>query len=108
MSPRGDNDPDRDRRERNARRAARADWATAAERSHTRERADAALARSQARRSPRAVGQPQNGSGGAYPPRRRRRRFFVPVLLLLTLIALVAGWFLISLYQPGKQNGTGR
>src|SRR3954470_642615 len=104
MSPRGDKERERERRERDAGRTAQPDWVAAPQR---RERVEAALARSQSRRSPRSVRQGPNGSGPGYP-RRRRRRFFVPLLIVLTLVALVAGWFLISVYQPGKAKGSGR
>src|SRR3954468_20301122 len=104
MSPRGDKERERERRERDASRAARPDWVAAPQR---RERVEAALARSQARRRPRSVREGPNGSGPGYP-RERRRRFFVPVLIVLTLVALVAAWCLVSLYQTGKAKGSGR
>jgi uncharacterized YceG family protein len=104
MSRRSDNERERERRERDARRAPGVDWAAGVDR---RERVEAALARSQARRNPRSVRQGSNGSGPGYPRRRRRRRFLLPGLIGLTLVALAVGWFLISLYQPGKADGAG-
>jgi UPF0755 protein len=75
------------------------------ERPHVRERVDAALARSHARRA--TPPPPRNGQG-PLPTRRRRGRFLVPFLLFLVVVGLGAAWFLNSLYQPGKADGSGR
>ena len=85
--------------------AARASRAVPRQRPHVRERVEAALARSHARR-----GEPrQTGSVPGAPGRLRRRgRFLTPIVLFLALFAVAAAWFLSSLYQPGKGEGTGR
>jgi peptidoglycan lytic transglycosylase G len=108
VSPRSEEERERARLEREAQRAQRADRAAAADRPHARERVEAALARSQARGGP-APPPPRNGDS-PLPPTRRRRwgRFLVPVVIGLTLIAVAAAWFLTSLYQPGKGEGSGR
>ncbi|HEX4719930.1 MAG TPA: endolytic transglycosylase MltG [Thermoleophilaceae bacterium] len=108
MSPRSDNERERARLEREARRAARADRAASAERPHSRERVEAALARSRARRDPRPVPPPTNGTGDGPPRRRRRGRILVPLLVVIALLAVAVGWSLYELYQPGKGAGTGR
>jgi UPF0755 protein len=108
MSPRSENERERARLEREARRSTRADRAASAERPHSRERVEAALARSRARRDPRPVQPPTNGTGDQPPRRRRRGRIVVPVLVIIVVVAVAAGWFLYELYQPGQTQGTGR
>jgi UPF0755 protein len=95
MRPRRNDERDRERLEREATRAARAD------------RVEAALARSRARRDSRPFQQPTNGSPRLPPQRRRRTRFLVPLLVVVVLVGVAAAWFLTSLYQPGKGTGTG-
>jgi uncharacterized YceG family protein len=111
VSPRSEEERERARLEREARRAQRADRAVAAERPQTRERVEAALARSKARRRIPAGsadgGPPANGIA-APPPHHRRRRFLLPVVLGVAIIAVAAAWFLTSLYQPGKGEGSER
>jgi UPF0755 protein len=108
MSPRSEEERERARLEREARRAARADRAAAAERPHARERVEAALAHSRDRRDSQPVQFPTNGSGDHRPRRRSRARFLAPVFVVIVLLAIAAGWFLVSLYQPGKAKGSGR
>ncbi len=50
---------------------------------------------------------PRNGDAPGRPP-HRHGRFFIPIAIGLALIALFAAWFLVSLYQPGKGDGSGR
>jgi uncharacterized YceG family protein len=51
----------------------------------------------------------RNGSGDVpRPPRRRPGRILAPILLVLVLLAIAGAWFLGSLYQPGKGQGSGR
>jgi uncharacterized YceG family protein len=107
MSPRSNDERERERLEREARRSERANRAASAERPHSRERVEAALARSRARRDPRPIQPPTNGTGER-PQRRRRGRILLPVLVVIVLIAVAAGWFLYELYQPGKGPGSGR
>ena len=108
MSPRSEEERERARLEREARRAQRADRAASAERPQARERVESALARSQARRDG-TLPPPVNGDEPTPHTRiRRHGRFWLPVVVGLTLIALVAAWFLKSLYQPGKGDGSGR
>src|SRR3954452_5705721 len=111
VSPRSEDERERARREREARRAERADRAVSADRPHARERVDAALERSRSRRAaaPPPPAQPRNGNApGPAPARRRRGRILLPFVIVLALIAIAAAWFLTSLYQPGKGDGTGR
>jgi UPF0755 protein len=110
VSPRSEEERERARVEREARRAQRADRAVSADRPQTRERVETALARSQARRTSVPPPPPRNGDSPQPAPSRRRRwgRFLVPVAIGLALIALAAAWFLNSLYQPGKGDGSGR
>lgn len=128
MSPRSEDERERARREREARRSARAQRAASADRPHARERVENALARSQARRkaradspvpAPAAPGDPGPAPAQAPPPsnpgvpaaprpRSRRRRVLAPILGLLVLLAIAGAWFLVSLYQPGKGDGSGR
>jgi UPF0755 protein len=108
VSPRSEEERERARLEREARRAQRADRAAAAERPHARERVDAALERSRERRAVELPPAPRNGDTPASTLRHRRRRFLLPVVIGLALIALAVAWFLSSLYQPGKGDGTGR
>jgi UPF0755 protein len=111
VTPRSDEERERARLERESRRAQRADRTAAAERPHSRERVESALARSQSRRGTTPPPTPpHNGdSPPAQAPRGRRRiRFLIPVVIGLVLIALAAAWFLTSLYQPGKGPGSGR
>jgi UPF0755 protein len=96
MSPRRNDERERERLEREAGRAARAD------------RVEAALARSRARRDSRSFQQPTNGPARLPPQRRRHRRFLVPLLVIVALVGIAAAWFLTSLYQPSKGMGTGR
>lgn len=107
MSPRSEHERERARQEREARRAARADRAASAQRPHSRERVEKALARSRTRRAAPAL--PANGDAPP-PPRaqRRRRRFLIPVALFVAVAATAALWFVSSLYQPGKGEGSGR
>jgi uncharacterized YceG family protein len=109
---RSDEERERARQEREARRAARADRAASAERPHARERVESALARSAARRGadpPPTVAPPSANGGGDLPRTpRRRARLLAPIAAGLLLLALVAAWFLVSLYQPGKGQGSGR
>src|SRR4051812_28680435 len=83
----------------------RIDPAARAERPHVRERVDAALARSKSRR--RDPLPPTNGDG-ARPRRGGHGRFFLPIILGLAIIAVGVAYVLVSLYQPGKGEGTGR
>jgi UPF0755 protein len=110
MSPRSEEERERARQERDARRAARATRAAAADRPHARERVEAALARSKTRGAaapPPAP--PGNGDSPTYRrPMHRHGRFLLPVVIGIALIALAAAWFLSSLYQPGKGDGSGR
>ncbi|MEA2497477.1 MAG: hypothetical protein QOJ29_5388 [Thermoleophilaceae bacterium] len=115
---RSEEERERARQEREARRAQRADRAASAQRPHARERVDAALARSKARRAERPEPTPpplqpdsrQLPVNGDAPPSqpRRRGRFLLPAVIALVLIAGVAIWFVVSLYQPGKGAGSGR
>jgi uncharacterized YceG family protein len=109
MSPRSEEERERARLEREARRAQRADRAASAERPHARERVEAALTRSKSRRAespPPVLG---NGDTPGPPPSPRKHgRFWLPVVIGVTLIAIAAAWFLASLYQPGKGQGSGR
>jgi UPF0755 protein len=109
VSPRSEEERERARLERESRRAQRADRAVSAERPQSRERVETALARSQARRAP-APPPPRNCDSPLPTPSRRRRwgRFLIPVVIGLALIALAVAWFLSSLYQPGKGEGSGR
>ena len=107
MSPRSEEERERARRERDARRAARADRATSAERPHARERVEAALARTRSRPAAALVPPPTNGDSPPKPP-HRHGRFFVPLIIGVVVIGLFVAWFLISLYQPGKDEGGGR
>ena len=110
MSPRSEEERERARLEREARRADRADRAAATERPHARERVESALARSRARGAAALVPPPATNGDAPPPPRppHRHGRFFLPVIIGLTLIALFAAWFLYSLYQPGKTAGSER
>src|SRR3954449_2902833 len=111
VSPRSEDERERARREREARRAERANRAVSADRPHARERVDAALERSRSRRAAAAPppAQPRNGdTPGPAPARRRRGRILLPFVIALALIAIAAAWFLSSLYQPGKGDGSGR
>jgi UPF0755 protein len=109
VSPRSEEERERARLEREARRAQRADRAASAERPHARERVETALARSRGRPAdspPPAYG---NGDGaGAPPPPRHHGRFWLPIVIGVALFAIAAAWFLVSLYQPGKDQGSGR
>jgi uncharacterized YceG family protein len=109
VSPRSEEERERARLEREARRAGRADRAAAADRPHARERVETALARSKARRGATLPPAPANGDSPAPPGRvRRRGRFLLPFLVALVVVVAVAAWFLNSLYQPGKGDGSGR
>jgi uncharacterized YceG family protein len=109
VSPRSEEERERARLEREARRAQRADRAASAERPHARERVETALARSKAKRAGPLPAAPVNGDSPSPPARiRRRGRFLLPVVIGLAVIALAAAWFLNSLYQPGKGDGSGR
>jgi uncharacterized YceG family protein len=113
---RSEEERERARQEREARRAARADRAAGAERPHARERVESALARSAARRKaepapvPAPVAPNGGGAGAGRAPRRARRigRFLVPLAVFLVVVAVAGAWFVSSLYQPGKGEGTGR
>jgi peptidoglycan lytic transglycosylase G len=117
---RSEEERERARLEREARRAARADRAVGAERPHARQRVESALARSAARRKatvdvppppPPTVSAPaQPAQAQPPPPRapRRRGRWLAPILIGLALLVAAAAWFLVSLYQPGKGAGSGR
>jgi UPF0755 protein len=55
---------------------------------------------------------PRNNGGSAVPPaghrpRHRRGPRIVAALVLLAIVAGI-GWFLVSLFQPGKGDGSGR
>jgi uncharacterized YceG family protein len=108
VTPRSEEERERARLEREARRAQRADRAASAERPHARERVDAALARSQARRDGAPPPVAINGDSPTLRPRGHRRRLLLPIVIGVTLIAVGVAWFLTSLYQPGKGEGTGR
>ena len=108
MSPRSEEERERARLEREARRAQRADRAASAERPHARERVEAALARSQTRRAVMPPPPPSNGDSPGPGRMRRHGRFWLPVVVGLALIALFVAWFLSALYQPGKGEGSGR
>jgi uncharacterized YceG family protein len=108
VTPRSEEERERARLEREARRAQRADRAASAERPHARERVDAALARSQARRDGAPPPVATNGDSPTLRPRGHRRRLLLPIVIGVTLIAVGVAWFLTSLYQPGKGEGTGR
>jgi UPF0755 protein len=108
VSPRSEEERERARLEREARRAQRADRAASAERPHARERVETALARSRARPAdspPPAYG---NGDGAGPPKPRQHGRFWLPIVIGVALFAIAAAWFLVSLYQPGKDQGSGR
>jgi UPF0755 protein len=109
VSPRSEEERERARLEREARRAQRADRAASAERPHARERVETALARSRGRPAdspPPAYG---NGDGAGAPPSPRHHgRFWLPIVIGVALFAIAAAWFLVSLYQPGKDQGSGR
>jgi UPF0755 protein len=117
---RSEEERERARLERDARRAARADRAAGAERPHARQRVESALARSAARRksradapppaSPATVSAPASPPPPAAAPRapRRHGRWLAPILITVALLVLAATWFLVSLYQPGKAAGSGR
>src|SRR5215213_1344489 len=112
MSDRSEEERERARAARAARRAGRADRVAAAPRPQMRERVDTALARS-ADRAPRTpVAAPTGNDGDGRPAPRRPRRAPGRILgigaLLLGVLALVAIWFLLSLFQPGKGDGDGR
>jgi UPF0755 protein len=107
VSERSDEERERARLEREARRAQRADRAAAAERPHARERVETALARSRGR-SDGTPTAPTNGDLPVAHSPRRHRRFWLPVVIGVTLIAVALAWFLTSLYQPGKGAGTGQ
>ena len=109
MSPRSEEERERARAEREARRAGRADRAAATERPHARERVEAALARTSTRTA--VAPPPANGDGMPRAPERpphRHGRFFIPLIIGVVLIGLFVAWFLVSLYQPGKGEGSGR
>jgi UPF0755 protein len=108
MSPRSEEERERARLEREARRADRANRAASAERPHARERVEAALARSKARRADSPPPLLGNGDAPGPPPPHRRRRFLLPVFIAVAVVAIAAAWFLTSLYQPGKGQGSGR
>jgi uncharacterized YceG family protein len=108
VSPRSEEERERARLEREARRAQRADRAASAERPHARERVEAALERSRERPAVELPPPPRNGDAPGSTFRHRRWRFLLPVVIGLALIALAVAWFLSSLYQPGKGEGTGR
>jgi uncharacterized YceG family protein len=110
VSPRSEEERERARLEREARRAQRADRAVAAERPHARERVESALARSKTRRLPGGSADGGPPSDGPRPSTRgrRRARFLLPVVVGIAIIAVAAAWFLTSLYQPGKAEGSGR
>jgi UPF0755 protein len=104
---RSEDERERERADRSARRSARAERAAIAsrERPHLRDRVDAALARSAARRSgPANDGRPPPAANG----RPRRRRWAAVLGALLVVLIAAAAWFLISLYQPGKSDGGAR
>src|SRR5438067_235333 len=77
---------------------------------HLRDRVEAALARSKARRSqapPRTPRRADPATNGDAPMSRRiGRRARGPLALILVAVAVV--WFLVSLYQPGKGDGAAR
>ena len=75
---------------------------------HVRERVDAMLHRSRARRREPIPGGPPPANGDGSPTKRGHGRFFIPVIIGLLIIALGVAWFLNSLYQPGKGEGSGR
>jgi UPF0755 protein len=121
---RSDEERERARLEREARRAGRADPPTGTQppdpdpptrvepppaRPHLRDRVEAALARSRARRSeaPPRTPKPDGGMTNGDQPRaaRVRRRARGPLALALVIAAAVVVWFLVSLYQPGKGDG---
>jgi uncharacterized YceG family protein len=108
VTPRSEEERERARLEREARRAQRADRAASAERPHARERVESALARSQARRDGAPPPVATNGDSPVPRPRGHRRRLLLPIVIGVTLIAIGVAWFLTSLYQPGKGEGTGR
>ena len=107
MSPRSEEERERDRREREARRAERADSAAATARPHARERVESALARSRKRPLPPAPPPATNGDAPPRPP-HKHGRFVLPIVIGIAAIAVFAAWFAISLYQPGKGEGSGR
>jgi uncharacterized YceG family protein len=107
---RSEEERERDRAERAARRAARADRTTAVERPAMRERAEAAIARSAERihtTSERPPAAPGNGDEPMQPPRpgRARARALGVGAIVLGLLVLVAIWFLFSVFQPLKGDG---
>jgi uncharacterized YceG family protein len=106
VTPRSDDERERARRERASRRADRANRAVAAERPHARQRVEAALARSGTRAF--TPPPPTNGDAPQRRPPHRHGRFFLPLVIGAAVIAVFAAWFLVSLYQPGKGEGTGR
>ena len=107
MSPRSEEERERARLDREARRAQRADRAAATERPHARERVEAALARTESRPAASLVSAPTNGDSPPKPP-HRHGRFFVPLIIGVILIGAFVTWFVVSLYQPGKGSGSGR
>jgi uncharacterized YceG family protein len=107
---RSEEERERDRAERAARRAARADRTTAVERPAMRERAEAAIARSAERihtTSERPPAAPGNGDEPMQPPRpgRARARALGVGAIVLGLLVLVGIWFLFSVFQPLKGDG---
>jgi uncharacterized YceG family protein len=108
---RSEEERERARADRAARRAARADRTSAVERPQIREKAEAAIARSAER--PRVPAEPSvsasTGNGdaprGQHRPGRGRSRALGVVAILLGLLVLAAIWFLVSLFQPGKGDG---
>jgi UPF0755 protein len=123
VSSRSEEERERARLEREARRAAQADRAASAERPHARERVENALARSRARRdggrvadappppaAEPASARPTNGDAPVAAARapRRHRRFWLPLVIGGAVILLAVAGFLVELYQPGKGGGSGR
>ena len=89
-----------------AARARSAAGRPAPDRASVRERADALLAR----RGPRGDAAPPGSPPGATPGRGRTggsRRRRVVALVVLALLAGVALWLVLSLFQPGKGDGEG-
>lgn len=106
MTGRSEEERERARAERAARRSGRADRVAATPRPQVQERVDSALARSAER--PRIAPSTDGDGAGPRPPRRAPGRILGVGALLLGVLVLVAIWFMFSVFQPGKGDGGGK